>query len=87
MVRKLKKFFNTKFSGVFEEKEEILQKIGLLNERLKAVILELRYSVFYLRVTQSQVHSSAERKLKKFRFSRVSHVQDLAPFCIFKCKI
>ena len=42
MVRKLKMFFNAKFTSVFDEKEEILAKILQLNERLKAVILELR---------------------------------------------
>ena len=42
VVRKLKKFFNGKFDAVFEEKEEVLEKIKLLNERLRAVVLELR---------------------------------------------
>ncbi len=42
VVRRLKKYFNTKFDKAFQEKEEILEKIGHINERLKAVISELR---------------------------------------------
>ena len=42
-MRRLKKYFNAKFDKAFEEKEEILEKIEHINERLRAVISELRY--------------------------------------------
>ena len=45
VVRKLKKFFNEKFNELFEEKEETLEQMNQLNQRLRAILSELRYSV------------------------------------------
>lgn len=42
VVRQLKKYFNTKFDELFQDKEEAFEKIAGLNERLDSVLTELR---------------------------------------------
>ena len=51
VVRQLKRFFNTRFDELFQNKEEAFEKISSLNERLDSVLTELRLEEEVVRPT------------------------------------